>query len=84
MDTVTSSGGPDGDALMWQLWSALKCPTLVLRGERSNLLTEKAVDKMLFTCPTASLRTIPDAGHAIMVDNQAAFISEMKSFLLRP
>ena len=84
VDTVTSSGGPDGDALMWQLWSALKCPTLVLRGERSNLLTKESVEKMLATCPTATLRTIPDAGHAIMVDNQAAFISETRAFLLRP
>ena len=81
VDTVTSSSGPGGDALMWRLWSALKCPTLVLRGGRSTLLTEESAAKMLSACPTATLRTIPDAGHAVMVDDQAAFVKETGAFL---
>lgn len=84
VDTLTSGGGSDGDELMWQLWSALSCPTLVLRGERSKLLTQEAVEKMLAACPTATLTTIPDAGHAIMVDNQAAFIEAARTFLSMP
>ena len=82
VDSVTSSSGSEGDALMWQLWSAIKCPTLILRGENSKLLTEKAVEKMLAACLSAILRTVPDAGHAVMVDNQAAFISETSAFLI--
>lgn len=82
VDSVTSSSGSEGDALMWQLWSAIKCPTLILRGDNSKLLTEEAVEKMLAACPSATLRTVPDAGHAVMVDNQAAFISETSAFLL--
>lgn len=81
VDSVTSSGGPEGDALMWQLWSALKCPTLVMRGERSILLTEESASKMLSSCPTATLRVIPGAGHAVLVDNQTGFIEEIKAFL---
>ena len=81
VDTIASSGGPGSDALMWRLWSALKCPTLVLRGKHSRLLTEDSVDKMLAACPTATLRTIPNAGHAVMVDNQTAFIKETSAFL---
>ncbi len=81
VDTITSSGGPEGDTLMWHLWSGLRCPTLVLRGERSTLLTVESAEKMLSSCQTATLITIPDAGHAIMVDNQAAFITETKAFL---
>ncbi len=82
--SVTSSSGAEGNALMWQLWSTIKCSTLILRGGNSKLLSEEAVEKMLAACPSSILRTIPDAGHAVMVDNQAAFISETSAFLLKP
>ncbi|MDA0771037.1 MAG: alpha/beta hydrolase [Chloroflexi bacterium] len=82
VDTITSSGGPEGDNLLWQLWSSLKCPTLVIRGERSKLLTPESTDKMLAACPTAILRTIPDVGHAVLVDNQPALIGETRAFLV--
>jgi pimeloyl-ACP methyl ester carboxylesterase len=55
---------PEGDMELWPLWDAIKCPTLVLRGEKSDLLTRDTVTKMAARGPKAKVVEIPGVGHA--------------------
>jgi pimeloyl-ACP methyl ester carboxylesterase len=45
------------------MWSRVACPTLILRGARSDLLTEETARAMAAR-PGVELETIPDCGHA--------------------
>lgn len=49
---------------LWGYWDAIQCPTLVLRGEHSDLLLPETADEMLKRQPNAKLIEIPDCGHA--------------------
>ena len=54
----------------WARWNALTqaCPVLLLRGERSDLLTEELALGMLAGRIGVTLRTVPGVGHAPMLD----------------
>jgi pimeloyl-ACP methyl ester carboxylesterase len=55
---------PEGDMELWPLWDAIRCPTLVLRGELSDLLTRDTVAKMGERGPKAKVVEIAGVGHA--------------------
>jgi pimeloyl-ACP methyl ester carboxylesterase len=52
------------DIDLWPIWDKIACPTLVLRGAESTLLTEATAQEMQNRGPKATLVTIPEAGHA--------------------
>ncbi len=65
-------------------WSALAmvgCPTLVVRGELSAALRREGAARMATTLVRGSLEQIPCAGHAVMLDNPAAFARVTTRFL---
>ena len=49
---------------LWGYWDAIECPTLVLRGEHSDLLLPETADEMVKRRPATKLVEIPDCGHA--------------------
>lgn len=49
---------------MWEIFDAIACPTLVLRGEASDLLEAAVADEMTTRGPKARLVTVPGCGHA--------------------
>ena len=53
-----------GDVDLWSLWDAMRAPTLVLRGERSDLLAADTARQMTLRGPKAELVTLPGVGHA--------------------
>src|SRR5690349_3858235 len=55
---------PMPDLDLRPLWAAVRCPTLVLRGERSPALPVDVAEEMARTGPRATLVTVPDVGHA--------------------
>jgi pimeloyl-ACP methyl ester carboxylesterase len=55
---------PEKDLELWPLWDAIRCPTLVLRGAQSDLLTRDTCDKMAGRGPKAKVVEIPGVGHA--------------------
>ena len=57
-----SLGGPDID--LWPIWDAVRAPTLVLRGELSDLLTAATAQAMAARGPRARVVTLPGVGHA--------------------
>ena len=52
------------EALLWAAYSAIKCPTLLLRGAHSDLLSPEVAQIMTQTGPKAKLVELPGAGHA--------------------
>jgi len=67
----------DADVDLWALWEKIHCPTFLLRGSESQLLTSETASRMTDTGPRATLATIPNVGHApaLMADDQIALIA---------
>jgi len=73
---------PIDDVDLWPIWSLVKCPVLVLRGERSDLLTAEAANRMVAeTGGQVRLVEIAGAGHAPALMD-AAQIDIVRSFLI--
>jgi pimeloyl-ACP methyl ester carboxylesterase len=73
---------PEKDLELWALYDAVRCPTLVLRGERSDLLSRETYLEMARRGPKARIAEIPGVGHApTLLDAQQ--ISIVKDFLLQ-
>ena len=66
------------DMEVWQLYDAVTCPTLVLRGGDSGLLNAATAEEMTRRGPRARLVTFPGVGHApaLMAEGQIAVVRE--------
>jgi pimeloyl-ACP methyl ester carboxylesterase len=56
--------GPAKDMSFWPVWDAITCPVLLLRGADTDLLPAETAAEMTTRGPKASLREVPDCGHA--------------------
>ena len=66
------------------LWPALEritCPTLVVRGTETDLLTEETAQQMIDTLAQGTLTEIERAGHMVFEDNPVDFIAAVKEWL---
>ncbi len=80
--TVCAPFGPHSDAQeLWHHYDAIRCPTLVLRGANSDLLSKKTTQEMTSRGPKARVVEIPEVGHAptLMHADQIAIV---RDFLL--
>jgi pimeloyl-ACP methyl ester carboxylesterase len=69
-----------GEQLLWQRYDAIRCPTLVLRGENSDVLSPDAAIEMTRRGPRARLAVVPGIGHAPMFFDPAQ-IELVRAFL---
>lgn len=78
---ATPQGTRQAEALLWQAYDAITCPTLLVRGEHSDLLTPEVAHAMTQRGPHARLVEIAGVGHAptFMHADQIAIA---KNFLL--
>jgi pimeloyl-ACP methyl ester carboxylesterase len=76
--SVTPQSAAAAEAAMWQLYDAITCPTLLIRGQASDLLTDETAQDMTRRGPRARLVEIPGVGHApmLMHDEQIAIVRE--------
>jgi pimeloyl-ACP methyl ester carboxylesterase len=72
---------PSGDVELWAFYDAISCPTLVLRGEQSDLLTRDTVVQMAARGPRAKAVEISGVGHAPTLIH-ADQIAIVRDFLL--
>lgn len=61
--------------------SSVRCPTLLVRGAESTLLTAEAAAAFCASVPDASWIEIPDAGHQVLVDRPARLLTAIEAFL---
>lgn len=73
----TSAAAPPD---LWSLWDAIRCPTLVLRGAESDLLSATTAAQMALRGPKARVLEFPGIGHAPMLFS-ADQIEPVASFL---
>ena len=59
-----ASAGNVGPVSLWPVYDAITCPTLVLRGEQSDLLRAACAQQMAQRGPKARLQTFSGVGHA--------------------
>lgn len=71
----------DDDISLWPLYDAIRCPTLVVRGANSDLLTHETCLEMGRRGPKATVAEIPGVGHAPMFLDEAQ-VAIVKEFLL--
>ncbi len=71
------------EALLWNAYDAIQCPTLLIRGAQSGLLTSETALEMTQRGPKAKLVEFEGVGHAptLMHTHQIAAVRE---FLLAP
>ena len=72
---------PEKDLELWSLYDAVRCPTLVLRGEHSDLLARATAAQMTRRGPKAKVVEIPGVGHAPTLLH-ADQIAVVRDFLL--
>lgn len=65
---------------MWQVLAEVKCPTLVIRGSRSDLFAPETVSKMRGVNPRFTVLEV-DAPHDIAGENPEGFLAALKPFL---
>lgn len=67
---------------LWGYCAAVACPTLVMRGEHSPMLSAETTDRMVGqVMKDARAVCIPGAGHAVMLDAPETFRSALLEFL---
>jgi pimeloyl-ACP methyl ester carboxylesterase len=66
---------------MWEGLSRITCPTLVLRGAKSDIFAEETGLRMAETIPDCRFVTVPDAGHTVPQDNASEFLKAVTPFL---
>jgi pimeloyl-ACP methyl ester carboxylesterase len=75
---MTPESVDQSTALLWAAYDAISCPTLLIRGAESDLLSKEVATEMTRRGPKAKLVEIADAGHApsLMHDDQIAIVKE--------
>ncbi|MBX3602268.1 MAG: alpha/beta hydrolase [Rubrivivax sp.] len=64
---ITPEIAAAGEAMLWQAWDRLRCPTLLLRGAQSDLLSHATAQAMCERGPRARLVEFDGVGHAPML-----------------
>lgn len=78
-DPFTNGNRAPVDA--WPLLPNIACPTLIVRGELSPVLTQETAQAILERIPGARLAEIPGAYHHLMLDQPRAVVSVLGRFL---
>ena len=61
---ITPERAAGDGAALWAAWDAIRCPTLLVRGELSDLLSRATAQEMCARGPKPRLVEIPGVGHA--------------------
>jgi len=68
------------DVELWPLYDAIRCPTLVIRGETSDLLSREVTAQMAARGPCAQIVEVSGVGHAPMFLDDAQ-VDIVKNYL---
>ena len=68
---------------LWECVEAVDCPSLVVRGSRSDIFAEETLAKMGQVMTDCTTQTIKDAGHLVQGDNPVDFIAAARGLLDR-
>ena len=66
---------------MWQAVRKIRCPTLVVRGENSDILPADTAERMRDALADGQLATVTGAGHSVPGDNPTGFADAVLPFV---
>jgi pimeloyl-ACP methyl ester carboxylesterase len=75
---IRSGLGPEG---LWEDVRKIRCPTLIVRGGESDILSPAAAERLQAAIPNSRLTIVPGAGHSVMGDNPEGFAAVVQEFL---
>ena len=67
---VTEEATKAGEAMLWQIYDAVRCKTLLIHGAQSELLSVDAVIAMTQRGPRVQVATVEGVGHAPTLTHQ--------------
>lgn len=83
-DAAIGGGGLETDfERLWEHVRAIRCPTLLVRGAESAILTGEGAARFARELPGSELAQVPAAGHSVMGDNPQGFLAAVRPFLAR-
>ena len=65
----------------WALLSRIDCPTLLIRGLESDVLSRETADRMVREIPACRMVEVPNSGHSVPLDNPTGFADAVQTFL---
>ena len=72
---------PDLTNRLWNYVESLQCPTLVVRGDKSDIIATNTADEMANRIPNGKVAIVENAGHLVMGDNPSGFESAVTQFI---
>ena len=66
---------------LWDVIPRITCPTLVVRGGRSDVFHDEDAEKLATALPCGSWVRVEDAGHTVQGDNPRGLVAELRRFL---
>ena len=65
----------------WHLLPKIQCPTLIIRGSRSESFLPEVAERMRQELPNAALVEIPDSGHFPFLERPKEFLILLRGFI---
>ena len=81
-DPTIASAVREVESLWWAV-GRLRCPTLLVRGAESPILTADAAERFTREVRGAVTTEVAGAGHSVMGDNPSGFLAAVRPFLTR-
>ena len=72
---------PEMTNRLWGYLENLQCPTLVVRGDKSDIIATETADNMIGRIPGGKLAIVENAGHLVMGDNPSGFEKAVTAFI---
>jgi pimeloyl-ACP methyl ester carboxylesterase len=79
---ATIPSGSEAETAAWAALAQVRCPTLVVRGESSPVLSRENAERMVHTLADGRWVEVPAAGHGVPFDNPVGFLAVVRPFLL--
>ena len=72
---------PEVTDRLWKYVESLSCPTLVVKGDRSDVIAAGTADQMHKRIPGGKIAIVENAGHLVMGDNPSGFERAVTTFI---
>ena len=66
---------------LWERLTRITCPTLLIRGAESDVLSPELAARVVSSLRDGRLVEVPDAGHTVPGDRPARFVEVVRAFL---
>lgn len=78
---VTSYPFEESGAEVWDSLARVNCPSLIVRGAYSGILSSSSAQRIVSHMRDATLAIVAAAGHSVMIDNAEGFQAAIEAFL---